>query len=169
MSGYNKDRVWSDRFIPEICRIVGPLLLVPSSLEVDCHEAADLVVLRGRDMTLACRVRRPGFLRYKGEFTIRAKRDSGAKTELEKITEGWGDWMFYAHASEEGVSFTCWHLLDLAAWRAHLIRDRRDREKIKWGLTDNGDGTHFAWFRIVSFVGDPPLVIAQSEETNDPF
>ena len=71
------DKDWSDRFIPEIRRIVGPRLLVPSSLEVDRTQAVDLVVLRGRDMTLACRVRRPGFLAYKDQFTIRCHRDSG--------------------------------------------------------------------------------------------
>ena len=146
--GWQSDKSWSDRFIPEIRQIVGPRLLVPSSLEVDRTEAADLVVLKGRDMTLACRVRRPGFLpRYGNEFTIRFKRDSGAKTELQKITEGWGDWMFYGHSNDQQDGFALWWLLDLSAWRAHLIRDNdKDlaKRKLKWGYQPNGDGTHFA-------------------------
>jgi hypothetical protein len=154
------DKSWSDRFIPRIRQIVGPWLLVPSTLEVDRHEAADLVVLRGRDMTLACRVRRAGFLpAYRNQFTIRCHRDSGAKTELEKITEGWGDWMFYGHSNAAESDFDLWWLLDLSAWRAHLIRDKGS---IKRGKVSNGDGTSFAWFDISSFTGDPELVISAS-------
>lgn len=162
MNTWQTDKAWSDRFIPEIRQIVGPRLLVPSSLEVDRTEAADLVILRGRDMTLACRVRKPGFLQYRNEFTVRCKRDSGAKTELEKITEGWGDWMFYGHANDRQDGFALWWLLDLSAWRAHLIRDKGC---VVRGTKPNGDGTHFAWFDITSFKGDPRLVIARSEMT----
>lgn len=151
---------WADRFIPQIKTIVGPRLLVPAPLETDRHEAADLVVLKARDLTIAARVRRPGYLRYQNQFTIRCQRDNGAKTELQKITEGWGDWLFYGHANEEEDTLAFWWLLDLAAWRAHLIRDRGS---IIRGQMPNGDGTHFAWFDVMSFKGNPQLVIAQSE------
>jgi len=162
MNDWQSDKAWSDRFIPEIRSIVGPCLLVPSSLEQDQTEAADLVILKAAAMTIACRVRRPGYLpRYKNEFTVRCHRTSGAKTELEKITEGWGDWMFYGHAGESEKYLELWWLLDLSAWRAHLIRDKR---QIKSGVTANRDGrTKFSWFDITSFPQSPPLVIACSE------
>lgn len=169
MNDWKADKLWSDRFIPEIRRIVGPYLLIPSSLVQDQQEAADLVVLKGQSMTIACRVRRPGFLpKYRDEFTIRCQRDNGSKTELEKITEGWGDWMFYAHSNEFQDGFALWWLLDLSIWRAHLIRGKG---QIQRGTTSNHDGTHFAWFNITSFPIDPPLVIACSEavECADPF
>ena len=165
MSNWQSDKAWSDRFIPEIKSIVGPWLLVPSSLEQDRTEAADLVVLKAAAMTIACRIRRPGFIaKYRNQFTIRCHRDSGAKTELAKITEGWGDWMFYGHSSATHQYLDLWYLLDLSAWRAHLIRDRN---QIRRGTIANGDGTEFAWFDITSFPASPPLVIACSEIENN--
>ncbi len=158
---YSLDRQWSDRFIPEIRRIVGPHLLTPSSFEVDTQEAADLVVLKARDMTIACRVRRPGYAaRYPSQFTIRSHRDSGAKTELQKIVDGWGDWFFYGHSTENEKGLELWHLLDLSAWRAHMIRNKGAIQK---GQQPNGDGTHFTWFDINSFPANPPIVVASSK------
>ena len=49
---------WSDIFLPQIKKIVGPLLLEPASFELDASEATDLVVLKARDMRIGCRVRR---------------------------------------------------------------------------------------------------------------
>lgn len=164
MSGYSFDRKWSDQFIPEMCRIVGPHLLIPSTLEQDTKEAADLVVLKSAGVTVACRVRRFGYAeKYANEFTIRSQRRNGSRTELEKIVDGWGDWMFYAHANESGDGFALWNLLDLSAWRAHLIREKLGGEKIKRGTKPNQDGTtEFAWFDMRSFVGEPNLIIANS-------
>lgn len=160
MSSYQTDRQWSDQYIPEIKRIVGPYLLQESPFDVDTKQASDLIVMRARDMMIACRVRRPGYERYAYEFTIRSRRDSGTETELSKITNGWGDWMFYAHASkDQGVNFAVWHLIDLHSWRAAMIRAK---EKVKCGEKPNGDGTYFAWFDLRSFPGHPPIVVASS-------
>lgn len=142
--GYESDRRWSDAFIPAIKKIVGPLLLEESSFKVDTQQAADLVVLNARDKTIACRVRRAGYAdRYGYEFTIRAKRDSGAKTELEKLVDGFGDWMFYGHADENGVDVCRWMVISLPAWRAAIIRKQAHCKK-----QSNGDGTHFVAFDI---------------------
>ena len=63
----------------------------------------DLVILKARSMAIGVRVRRPGYAeRFPGQFTIRSHRESGAKTELRKIVEGWGDWLFYGHADGSG-------------------------------------------------------------------
>lgn len=102
MAAYESDRRWSDKFIPAIKQIVGPRLLSVTPDEIDCKQAADLMVFTARDMKIAARVRRPGFAdKYPYEFTIRARRDSGAETELSKIVNGWGDWLFYGHADAE--------------------------------------------------------------------
>jgi len=160
---YETDRAWSDRFIPAMKRIIGPHLLEPSSVEIDTKQAADLVVFRARDVTIACRVRRFGYAdRYPFEFTIRSARDSGARTELEKLTDGWGDWMFYGHAAEHTPTIERWWLLDLSAWRAALIRDR---DAVSPKKQSNGDGTHFVAFDVRRFAirqGCRPLVIAAS-------
>ncbi len=146
---YSADRRWSDAFIPAIKQIVGPLLLEESSFEVDTQQAADLVVMNARDKTIACRVRRAGYAdRYGNEFTIRAKRDSGAKTELEKIIDGFGDWMFYGHAHEDGLNVSRWMVVSLPALRAAIIR--KQAQPIK---KSNGDGTHFVSFDIRQLPG----------------
>jgi hypothetical protein len=163
---YQVDRAWSDRFLPELRRLIGPHLLVPSSLEQDTKQVADLVVLRGRDLMIACRVRRPGYATlFPNQFTIRSRRDNGAKTELSKITDGWGDWFFYGHADTDERGIALWWLIDLSAWRAHLIRDGQRKQKhIRHGDRSNGDGTCFHWFDIGSFQSHPPLLIAQSAQ-----
>lgn len=146
---YANDRAWSDRYLPAVRAIVGPMLLVPAPLERDISEATDLIVLRARDMTIGVRLRRFGYAqRFPGEFTIRSQRDSGAKTELKKIVDGWGDWLFYGHASKEAPSIDSWVVVDLHALRAALIRHPGIlREGIASGETPNGDGTHFRWFK----------------------
>ncbi len=167
MTAYTEDREWSDRFIPTIRQIVGPLLLVESPLEVDRQQATDLIVFKARDMMIAARVRRPGFSeRYGRQFTIRSHRDNGAKTELSKVVEGFADWMFYGHALDyESTIIDPWLLIDLNAFRAHLIREK---DELRTGHTDNRDGTWFAWFDVDSFTGEPPLLISSSEDEELP-
>lgn len=167
---YRDDRLWSDEYLTAIRYIVGPHLLTPSPLEVDTKEAADLIVLRARDMTVACRVRRYGYEeRYPWEFTIRSHRDSGARTELAKIVEGWGDWMLYAHASEAPGSLSKWFLVDLHVWRAEMQRDawraansKPLRHARSLRNISNGDGTHFVAFDVRHF--PPNLLIASSHD-----
>ena len=159
---YLHDREWSDRYIPEIKAIVGSHLLVESPLEVDRRQATDLIVLNARNLAIACRVRRPGYAdRYPYEFTIRSRTASAVTTELQKITNGWGDWMFYGHATPEpGIKINHWFLINLRSWRAHMIR--RNRSAIKYGEKSNSDGTCFAWFDLSSFPPEPPIIIASS-------
>lgn len=162
MGAYQQDRKWSDAYLPELRRLIGPHLLVPSSLEQDRREAADLVVLKARDVTVACRVRRTAYAeKYAGQFTLRSRRDNGVKTELQKITEGWGDWLFYGFAAGEQIA--PWWLIDLSAFRAQFIREGMKKTKrIHWGEQQNGDGTYFCWFTIASFSSTPPLLIANA-------
>lgn len=160
MSDYTTDRQWSDRFIPAIKRIVGPLLLEPADFGRDASEATDLIVLTARDMRIAARIRRLGYAdKFGCEFTIRAQRDSGAETELSKIVNGWGDWLFYGHAAETETSIERWMVIDLHAFRAALIR--RNKE-LKHGDKSNGDGTFFKWFDVRSFPPNPPILVAGS-------
>lgn len=164
MSKYATDRAFSDLFIPQIKLIVGPYLIVPADLKADIKQATDMTILIGRDMTLACRVRRPGFVeRYGYQFTIRCLRDSGAETELSKVVNGFGDWMFYGFAKSQNPvdGFDRWFLIDLHAWRAHMIR--RDGRILCGDKPNKGDGTYFKWFDVRSFPPDPPILIGSSE------
>jgi hypothetical protein len=164
VNGYSTDRAYSDRFIPTIKQVVGPHLIVPADLKADIKQATDMTILTAKDMTVACRVRRPGYVdRYGWQFTMRSKRDSGAETELSKIVKGWADWMLYAFAQSDDPDdgFARWFLIDLKHWRCHLMR-RTARPLC--GDRSNNDGTYFAWFDVRSFDPDPPILVASSCE-----
>lgn len=163
MGGYEKDRSWSDLMIDEIRRIVGPQLLKPTPLEMDREQAADLYVFTAANMTIAARVRRPGFVeRYPYEFTIRSCRESGAVTEMSKIIDRWGDWFFYGHADIANV-ITNWWLIDLHSFRAALIRHRRHTQvRLSFSKQSNHDGTHFFAYDLRSFPEQPPILIGSS-------
>ena len=162
MSDFREDYDWQLQFVPRIQQIVGPLLIVPAPVELDTKQATDMIVLCARDMRIACRIRRPGFARlYPDQFTIRAKRDNGAVTELSKIIDGWGDWLFYGHASlmDPEFDFSLWYLIDLSAFRSHAIQHK---EVLRPEKRSNGDGTHFLAFDIRRFPPKPPILVAKS-------
>lgn len=150
MGTYNEDRAWSDRYIPEMKRIIGPYLLVESPDEIDRKEAADLIILTGRSLTIACRLRRAEYAeRYPYDITIRSRRTNGSKTEFEKIVDGYGDMMFYGFAASDGTSIQRWTILDLSALRAYLIREgwKSEGRRKPWSERKNTDGsTSFAAF-----------------------
>lgn len=159
------DRRWSDKYLPQIRAIVGPRLLVPSSLERDRNEGADLVVLTGRNVTIACRVRRHGYAeRYPNQFTIRSHRESGMATELEKMRAGWGDWMFYGHEAQNKTDIDPWWLIDLGVFRT-LLTDNEARA-VPRVLCDeavpNFDGTSFNAYHLDRFPPNTGLIIACS-------
>lgn len=116
---YVIDRQWGDSFLPAVRQIVGPRLLVPAPFENDTKEATDLMVLRANDFRTAVRIRRPGYARrFPHEFTIRYDKPSGARTEFEKIMDGFGDWMLYGHEQRTVPGqLEHWMLLDLGVFR----------------------------------------------------
>lgn len=163
MSFYSANRHWSDQFLPEIKSIIGSHILQAAPALLDHFQATDLLMLDAKDMRIAARVRRYGYAaRYPHQFTIRAKLPTGAETELSKIVNGYGDWMFYGHADPDGQAIVSWWLIDLRAFRAALIRHRTAGANLYMGDKRNPDGTCFKWFDIRSFPKEPPLVVAQS-------
>jgi hypothetical protein len=165
---YQSDRAWSDRFIPAIKRIVGPHLLEPSSLKVDTQQAADLVVLTARNLTIAARVRRAHYAeRFPFEFTLRAHRTSGARTELQKIIDRWGDWFLYGYATNDtDPEIGRWMIVDLHSFRSSYAR----RIITAGGMRKNTDGkTSFAWFDVRGFAQSrDPILIASSFTPDEP-
>ena len=117
MNIYQTNRNWSDQFLPQIKRIVGSHLLETSPDPLDWHQATDLLMLDARDMRIAARVRRPGYAtQYPHQFTIRSRVASGAETELSKIVNGKGDWLFYGHANASQTAIDSWYLIALRAF-----------------------------------------------------
>jgi hypothetical protein len=159
---FASDFAWQARLIPAAKAIIGPQLLITAPMTMDIRENTDLVVLHARDMRIACRFRRPGYAeRYPNQFTVRLSRDTGATTELVKIIRGWGDWFFYAHEAADGANFDRWMLIDLDAFRAHLIVS--GRSGLKPERQSNRDGTQFLAFDVRNFIGEPTLLIAASD------
>lgn len=155
--GYDNDASFAGKMTPLVIQIVGPHLLVPASLDLDRREATDLIVLTARDMRIAARVRRYGYYNFRHEFTLRAKRDSGVTTELTKIINGWGDWLFYGHASQDAMIIEHWMIICLKAFRAALIRHE---SSLHMGMRPNCDGeTYFSWYDVRSFLPYEPKIL----------
>lgn len=114
------------------------------------------MVFDAKDIRIAVRVRRLGFRRrYPLQFTIRAKVPSNGETELAKIVNGKGDWMFYGHTNDRQDGLAQWWLIDLSAFRAALIRQASIGRQILSGDKRNTDGTRFKWFDTRSFPKNP--------------
>jgi len=157
-----KDKQWSDIFLPEIKRILGEHLISEPPIEEDQERNTDLMVLKLDAVRIGCRVRRHKHLhRYGGEFTIRAGRPSGAKTELTKIVEGWGQYFFYGFSNKKETCLEKWTLIDLNAFRLMLMRYMSANGGKIPGLPQNNqdDSSDFLAFQITE-----QLVFAQSEQ-----
>jgi hypothetical protein len=155
---YTNDRRWSDIYIPAIVRAIAPYAIgVAPDPEDQCHNT-DLLVLTNKCQRVACRVRRARYLAdYGDEFTIRSSRDSGSKTELAKILEGWGDYLFYSFAGRPGT-LARWTLADLHVFR-EWYSDGKGTEM------PNGDGTYFLAFNWDDL--PPQFIITRSPSPED--
>lgn len=115
---FEVDKRWSDKFLPEIKSILGGCLISEAPITDDREKNTDLIVLTMAPFRIACRVRKHSyFARYPGQFTIRASRPTGTKTELAKIVEGWGDYLFYGFADDADSSLHAWGLGSLNVFR----------------------------------------------------
>jgi len=142
MKEWQRDKKWSDRFLPEIKRILGEHLIQEPPIAEDAERNTDLIVLRLDAIRIACRVRDNRYLdRYGDEFTIRSSRTSGAKTELTKVIEGWGDYLFYGFANKDNTKLAQWRIISLNVFRLWFMRQISLRGGDMPGLTkQNTDG-----------------------------
>ena len=139
---WRDDKSWSDRFLPEIKAIIG-MHLIGEIEEEDQERNTDLVVLKLDAVRVACRIRRHRYLDgYADEFTIRAGRPSGVKTELTKIIEGWGDYIFYGFSDEAEEHLARWFLGDLCVVRLWINRSLVGNQgRLPGRLMSNCDGS----------------------------
>lgn len=132
---------WQRQFLPQVKSIIGVHLIGEAPLEDDAEKNTDLIVLRLEAIRIACRIRTGTYLEsFHDQFTIRCERPSGAKTELAKIIEGWGDYFFYGFGANDGF-LASWMLGDLRVFRLWLWqRLARDRQ-LPGQLCQNKDGS----------------------------
>ena len=120
---WQPDHEWSRRFLPEIKRILGEHLIAEAPAEEDALRNTDLIVLKLDAVRIACRVRRHRFVQeYGDQFTIRVRRPNGVKSELGKVLEGWGDYLFYGFADADERHLCAWLLGDLHVFRGWFNR-----------------------------------------------
>jgi hypothetical protein len=143
MNSWEKDHRWAAIFDRQIKMAIGPYVIGNATVEDDRERATDLVLVTDR-VRIACRIRRWSkdyFDRYGGQFTVRSGRGSGAKTELAKIKEGWGDLFFYGWGDPQTKRLQSWWLLDLGIFRAWHAQAAADGKCIVAGRIRNNDGS----------------------------
>ena len=135
---YKDRREWADTHETQVVDILKTLIshlvvLSVASDETDKKYATDLEVkLIGG--TIAVRLRKPD-CKFR-DLTIRALLDSGARTELAKIQEGYAFRYFYGWIDDAG-NIVEWILVDLnKARETGLLNKKRS-------LIPNYDGTYF--------------------------
>lgn len=144
MGNYKEDREKSNNFLSQIEQIIGgcrvPLGRIfeiqQSTVEEDIKYATDGIVraINGASVhNIAYRIRDWRFRMFY-DLTIRSKRDTGTKTELEKILEGHCDFYFYGYAKDNVINE--WFLSDIDKMRKSKMFENRPS-------TSNYDGTYF--------------------------
>lgn len=144
---WTDDKHFSDRYLPAIKRILGEHLIGEPREEEDRLRNTDLIVLKMEAVRIACRIRRDSYLEAKAfaatsEFTIRAGRPNGIKTELAKIIEGWGNYFFYGFGEETSDRLVRWTLADLNVFRLWYMQHLLEHQgKPPTKMLPNSDGS----------------------------
>lgn len=141
MKHWKQDKKWSDRYLPEIKAILGQVFIGQSPEKEDMEHNTDLIVFKMEPIRIACRLRRSEYYdKYPDEFTIRCSRPNGIKTELAKIIEGWGDYLFYGFCDDEKL--IAWFIGDLKVFRLWFAKQLVKNKGIMAGMEkQNGDGS----------------------------
>ena len=164
MLDWQTQKTWSDQFLTEIKGILGVHLIGEAKREEDAERNTDWMVLGMAAVRIGCRIRRYKYLAaYGNEFTIRAGVISGAKTELTKIIEGWGDYFFYGFANEDGKGLAHWTLADMKVFRRYHCRMLANSPVGMWpgiGKVNKDGQTSFAAFKWSEF--PPEFIVGQS-------
>ncbi len=143
MNGWESDKKWSDKYLPEIKQILGLYLISEPPIEEDQERNTDLTVLKMDTIRIGCRIRKHYYFEhYPHDFTIRSDRPSGNITELAKIIQGWGQYLFYGFSDEQEKALCAWHIIDLNIFRLWWSTEIINRKGVKPGVEKpNSDGS----------------------------
>lgn len=162
MVAWANRKAWSDRFIPEIKRILGEHLIQVPDIAEDRLRNTDLITFcMPGEVRIACRVRKYRYLqKYPDEFTLRCSVPSGRKTELAKLLKGWGDYIFYGFSNPEETDLAAWLIGDLGIFRQWHQQYRATHQRWPGQMKRNPDGSsHFLAFGIHDV--DPKFIVAR--------
>ena len=151
MSKYTINRAWADQYTEQVIALLVSNAAHIVNVEVapqyqDAHYATDMIiqVVGG---CVAVRIRRDTEHR---DLTIRSTLPSGAKTELQKIQEGFADWYLYAWTRNGQICE--WILVDLNRLRTSgTIYVQRPE-------IPNGDGTFFVAIPVAELLANNCIV-----------
>jgi hypothetical protein len=157
MNGWEDDKRWSDRFMPQIKGLLGHALIVDAPMIEDQQRNTDLRVLKMRDVEIAVRLRRAEYQCYRGQITMRSRRPSGMQTELAKVITGWGDYYWYGFAHAAEIAVEGWLIGDLDAFRIWHAREMHRNQGHPPGLVmrnhdRSADFTVYNAFAIPNFI-----------------
>ena len=138
---------WSDKFLPLIKSIVGQNLITEPPIKEDQRRNTDLSTLNLQPIRISCRVRSYRYAKYYDEFTVRDTLSSNHKTELEKVMEGWGDYLFYGISNEKEDGFVAWYLCDLNVFRRYIYNELLKNRKLPGTTRRSSDGNTFRIFK----------------------
>ncbi len=119
MADWARNKAWADRYMRAVRCLLGDTFFREGTPEEDQQQNTDLRVFRLTSFTVAVRVRQHRYMsdpqhpEWKTEVTFRSSLPSGVPTEREKMLSGWGDYMVYAFAAEQGGGLARWVVLDL--------------------------------------------------------
>lgn len=172
MSGtFEEQKRWEESFTEAFANVARECLPVSvASIEQDRECNTDLVLRVLPELAddhgqprIACRVRHWQYKReFSEDFTIRAKVPSGAKTEIDKIRDGYCSYFIYALAPPWGPpnQFWMWYWCDQHVLRTWLLACERKYQRtpgaLKHNVDKNGrpDGTAFYVFKFKDLPGD---------------
>ena len=132
---------WQDKHIDEVIKILNKNLhliseIRRSSFEEDTRFGKD-IVLSFDSGDIAVRMRKDTIYR---DLTIRSYKDTGYKTEIDKIKEGYTKWYFYCWF--ENNIMVEWWLIDVDKIRNSNILDTI-LDKYNGKGISNKDGSYF--------------------------
>jgi hypothetical protein len=144
---YKSNRTFSDKFERQMKRILGDLFFM-NDFYMDTKENTDLMLLSAANLNFACRIRKfQYFKRYPNDITIRCKSFHNQETEIHKIINGYGDYMFYGFCNLEETKIIDYKIIDLKKLRAEFIRSPTRRKELM-NPKKNTDGTEFVTLHV---------------------
>lgn len=122
--------------------------------EQDTKQATDLV-LRVDSGMIGVRVRRLETMKDDTwrDLTIRTRSSGGGRTEVDKLTEGWGDWYFYGWT--RGKRIAEYMLLDIHKIRSSGLLAALDQKR----AIPNGDDTFFKTIGLQDLIKNGCVVV----------